>query len=119
MTTLAAITVERTGGGIATVRLRGEHDIANVAELERALASTSDATGTVVDMSGVRFVDSSVLGALVNAAGRDREAPFAIVLGAAGNPTVRRLLELTGLATVLPTYGSIEEATAAIAGRPT
>ena len=115
MTTLAAITVERTGG-IATVRLRGEQDVANVGELERALAGTADARATVVDVSGVRFVDSSVLGALVNAAGRERRGRFAIVLGTAGNPTVRRLIELTGLATVLPTYESAEEALAALGG---
>ena len=97
------------------VVLEGEHDLATAQSVRARIAEAGD-QGVVVDLRPTQFVDSSILGVLVEAAKRaeERECGFAIVLDENANAAVRRVFEVTGLAALLPTYESMDDALAAV-----
>lgn len=92
------ISVEQGSSG-PTVVVRGELDIGNADELEGVL---DDVVGRRPDaalrleLSGLKFMDSSGIALLLRTAGRVRE--LSLVKPSAA---VRRLLEITGLTDVL------------------
>ena len=87
--------VERRNGNVV-VRLAGEIDLYNAAEVGAALAEVgeSEPERVVVDLGAVDFVDSTALGTLIEARKRLNSASF--VLAAPGRE-VRRALEVAGL----------------------
>ena len=84
--------------GAPTITVSGELDITNVAELKVAIEwfARDEPHQVILDLSGLRFIDSSGIGLLVYAAERvpsiQPREPSAVV---------RRLVELTGLTAVL------------------
>jgi anti-sigma B factor antagonist len=89
--------VERRDGGVV-VRLAGELDLYNAAEVGASLAqAAADAPAAlVVDLEEVSFIDSTALGTLVEAKKALPEGVrFAL---AAPTADVRRALEVSGLA---------------------
>jgi anti-sigma B factor antagonist len=112
------IVVDRDAAGVATLQLRGEHDVYTAPSLrEQIMALTEEQVPVVIDLDPASFIDSSILGVLLGGLRRAREqgSGFAIVLSDASDPTVRRIFEVTGLYPVFPVFGSREEATAAAA----
>jgi anti-sigma B factor antagonist len=93
-------------GESAVVRLVGELDLHNAEEVRRALLGClDDGAGRVVaDLGDVTFVDSTVLGAFIEAARRGD-----LVLAAPGAEP-RRALEISGLDQVLTLADSVDEA---------
>jgi anti-sigma B factor antagonist len=94
--------VERTGSS-AVIRLGGELDILTAPAVERAMATavSMPVRTVVLDISGVLFIDSSGLGAVV-AAHREAAARRVILrLSAPATPGVARVLHSTGLDDVL------------------
>jgi anti-sigma B factor antagonist len=89
---------------------RGELDVASahdfVARLERAVRSAEPLV--VIDLSGLMFIDSSGLAALIKA---DHEAKAAgrKMAVVRGPHQVQQLLELTGLADRIELVGSLAE----------
>jgi anti-sigma B factor antagonist len=106
--------------GVAIVELEGEHDIYTAPRLRDSLAELLEsAPGIVVDLSATTFVDSSILGALLNARQRALESGkgFAVCLADGSDPAVRRVFDMTGLTATLPVLDNLERATeAAVAG---
>lgn len=88
----------RREGDVTVLALTGEFDMAVVERFERELAAVEESSPPVivVDLTHVRFMDSSGLRALIVADQRARQAGrrFAIV---PGTPSVRRVFELTQL----------------------
>ena len=74
----------------------------------------------VIDLSQATFVDSSILGAVLDARRIAGEAGrgFAVACDGSAEP-VRRVLEVTGLAEELPVHPNREAALEALAGAPT
>jgi anti-sigma B factor antagonist len=106
------LALERTDAGLAVLTISGEHDLSTAPNLRRRLDGLLDeGTATVVDLSPATFVDSSILGAILDgrrsAAGAD--IGFAVV-HSNGADAVDRVLEVTGLRTELPVYAHREEA---------
>jgi anti-sigma B factor antagonist len=99
--------------GIPVVATPEEVDITNATELRTALLEASaDGPGTlVVDMTRTLFCDSAGLHALVGAHRRAVSEGGAVLLAVCGEP-VLRILALTGLGAVIPTFTSLEEALA-------
>ena len=93
----------------------GEVDIAAVPALERALDAAIETTagGFVIDLSGVEFMDSSGLLAVLNARGllAAEERALAVVCPAS---SVRQLLEVAGVSQLLVVCDSREDAEAAL-----
>jgi anti-anti-sigma factor len=86
-------------GGVRELRLSGELDMAGVERFERLLIEdqTPKSTTVVADLSGLTFIDSSGLRALIMADQRVRAAAgrFIVVRGPA---RVNQVLEMTGVA---------------------
>jgi len=102
--------------GAAVLTLSGELDIATAPEcgrcLTEAIASTQPAR-VVVDMKGVEFCDSSGLSVLVTALSGAEASGGDLVLCEL-HPRVQRVLDVTGLSRRFRSYGTVQEAIAAL-----
>jgi anti-sigma B factor antagonist len=98
---------------VVVVVVEGEHDIYTAPTLrERLDEAIARGGGIVVDLSGATFVDSSVLGALLDVRRRAIEAGqgFVVCVGGSIEPGVQRILDITGLVPVLPVITGREAA---------
>jgi len=85
------------------VWLRGEHDLSTVDVLSEALASAT--TDVTIDLSGVDFMDSTTLMAILQAASSADALGKAVALRNP-SPSARHLLDVCGLDELLePTPG--------------
>lgn len=84
---------------VHVVSLFGQLDLANADQVRDALIGVAGST-VVVDLSGLQFLDSSGIAALVSARGRILASDNGFELqGARG--IVRRVFEITGLSSLL------------------
>jgi anti-sigma B factor antagonist len=106
------LTLERNNAGVAVLTIAGEHDLSTAPNLRRRLDSLLDeGTAAVVDLSPATFIDSSILGVILD--GRRRAADSGIgfaVVHTNGADAVDRVLEVTGLRAELPVHARREEA---------
>ena len=115
------ITLDDSHGDVLVVCVSGEQDIYTAPalreRLEQGLAAT---TGLVVDLSAATFLDSSILGALLEARRQalERTIGYVVSLGESPEPGVQRILEITGLVPVFPVVKSREEALEAARSAP-
>lgn len=100
--------------GVSVVTLRGEHDLSSADAVRSELGRSE--SGVVANLAEVTFIDSSILGVLVECSQSGR--PFAVAAPPESSPEVQRLLELTGLSSLLPVHRSIPDAVAAVLGGP-
>jgi anti-anti-sigma factor len=115
--------VRREAGGdeIEIVVLQGEHDLGTLPQVREAIEAAADEEkALIIDLSSATFVDSSILGAVLDARRESREAgrAFAVACEDAAEP-VRRVLEVTGLADELPVHPNRDAALEALAVAPT
>jgi anti-sigma B factor antagonist len=105
------ISLDDSHGDVLIVVVRGEHDIYTAPalrdRLEQALTGAEGAgppTGVIVDLSGSTFLDSSILGALLEARRQalERGLGYVVCLGEEPERGVQRILEITGLVPVCP-----------------
>ena len=90
--------------GVWLLTLHGEHDIATQPSLREQLGHVRAAGGRiVVDLSGAGFVDSAIIGALLEGA----EAGSAVSVVAPPGSVARRLADLVRLADALPVYDDL------------
>lgn len=85
--------------GVPLIAVSGELDTSNVASLEAAIASITAERPErlILDLSGLRFMDSAGISVLIGAT-----AKVEAVYLRNPSPAVRRVIELTGLTGVLP-----------------
>lgn len=103
--------VDRDGGAVV-VHLAGELDLYNAHQVREALLACCEESPSrlVVDLSGVEFVDSTVLGVLVEARSRmDEKDAFAL---AAPGREARRALDVSGLDKHFVVRDTVEDALA-------
>jgi anti-anti-sigma factor len=99
---------ELPGGG-AVLRVEGELDMATAPTLEDALARAGFAERLVIDLTTCTFVDSSAVRMLVSSA-RDSEAAGGSLALVATDPGILRVLEISGVDTMLPVYQVLDAA---------
>jgi anti-sigma B factor antagonist len=89
-------------GDVATVALTGEIDVLTVEQVRTALADAiADRPGSVVvDLSGLSFIDSTGLGALISGFQRARDSRIGFRL-ARPSRHVRQILVVSGLLEVV------------------
>jgi len=107
---------EAADDGVEIVVLSGEHDLGTVPRVKEALGgAATNGKAILVDLSSATFVDSSILGALLEArrTAVDGGRGFAVACSGEAEP-VRRVLEVTGLADELPVHPTREAALAAL-----
>ena len=90
-------------GGVHTVALTGELDLATADEVDKELArvEATDAESIVLDLSGLTFMDSTGVRLVVNAHTRSRADADRLTLRR-GQAAVQRVMELSGVDVLLP-----------------
>lgn len=99
------IVLDDAAEDVVVVVVEGEHDIYTAPALrERLDEALGRGGGIVIDLTAATFVDSSVLGALLEARRRALEAEqaYVVCVGDSVEPGVQRILDVTGLVPVLP-----------------
>ena len=107
------IVLDDAAGEVVVVVVEGEHDIYTAPTLrERLDEAIGRGGGIVVDLTTATFLDSSVLGALLDARRRalDADQGFVVCVGESVEPGVQRILDITGLVPVLPVVTGRAEA---------
>jgi anti-anti-sigma factor len=90
----AGVTLDRAGDQLR-LRIAGEVDVSNVAELRAAADTAGRASVVVVDLAECTFLDSSALAVLARYLPLAERGELSLRLEGA-RPLVRRVLEITG-----------------------
>jgi anti-sigma B factor antagonist len=95
-----AVEVETMEGeGVVRIALSGELDVSTAASVEEQLLALENAAlppRVILDLRGLRFIDSTGLSLLINADSRSRKAGRRMTI-VSGTGASRRILETTGL----------------------
>lgn len=111
--------IESAQDGVAIVVLSGEHDLGSLPRVRDAFdAVAGEGKSILIDLCPTSFVDSSILGAILDARRSAVESArgFAVACDGSTEP-VRRVLEVTGLIKELPVLPSREAALAGLGGQ--
>jgi anti-anti-sigma factor len=102
VTSVTPIDLERDGE-VTIVVVRGEHDLSTAETLRSRLEAVREQRRPfVVDLSEATFIDSAVLGVLIAAHDQASSDGTAMAFAVGEGPTVRKIIDLTGLEAVLP-----------------
>ena len=103
--------------GYVICRPVGELDAFTVSQFRQSLAELASNPRILIDMSGVPFVDSAGLGALIGGIRRARELGGDVAV-CCNRPTLTRLLHTTGFDRIVTVAETLEEAAAALEPAP-
>ncbi|MDA8283642.1 MAG: STAS domain-containing protein [Actinomycetota bacterium] len=106
---MLTIQQDQTPEGYTIVRPVGELDAFTVSQFRQALAEMASSKQLIIDMSGVPFVDSAGLGALIGGIRRARELGGDVVV-ACNRPTLVRLLRTTGFDRIVTVTETVQQA---------
>jgi anti-sigma B factor antagonist len=98
---------------ITVCRPVGELDAFTVSQFRQSLAELASSPCLLIDLSGVPFVDSAGLGALIGGIRRVRELGGDVAV-ACPRPTLTRLLRTTGFDRIVTVTATVEEAMSAL-----
>jgi anti-sigma B factor antagonist len=103
---------DRTSGDFDVIELSGDIDVETARTLRAHIVDrfADSPARVVVDLSGVGFMDSSGLGALVSGWQLTRDDGAFRIAGASS--IVRRVLSITGMEDVFALYDTVDDATA-------
>jgi anti-anti-sigma factor len=98
--------------GVAVAGLEGEVDLSNVEIVERRLAETlfGERAGSVLDLSEIRFLDSSALRMLLNLGAMADEEGRKLHLVVAEGSFAAHVLEVTRFQDMLAIHPTVERA---------
>ena len=100
-------------GSHVELRPDGELDAYSVAQFREAFAGVCDEPRVIVNLSGVQFMDSAGLGALIGGIRKVRENEGRIAVFS-DRDAITRLLHTTGFDRIVPVKEAIADATAAL-----
>ncbi len=106
---MLTIEQEHTGDGYTICRPVGELDAFTVSQFRQALAEIASSPRLIIDMSGVPFVDSAGLGALIGGIRRAREMGGNVVV-VCNRASLVRTLRTTGFDRIVAMTETIDEA---------
>ena len=106
------ITIDETDDHIVC-RPAGDLDAYTVAAFREKLTELATYSRVVIDLSGVPFMDSAGLGALIGGIRKARENDARVVV-ACDRPALTRLLHTTGFDRIVPVTESYKDAVAAL-----
>ena len=106
----------RTDEGLSVLTITGEHDLSTAPALRRQLEDLlGDRDGIIVDLSSATFIDSSILGAILDGKRRAADAGIGFaVVHANSADGVGRVLDVTGLRAELPVHADKQDAVSAL-----
>lgn len=109
---MLTIEQEQTAEGYTICRPIGELDAFTVSQFRQSLAELASKPRLIIDMSGVPFVDSAGLGALIGGIRRARELGGDVVVSC-NRPSLIRTLRTTGFDRIVTMTETVDEAKAA------
>lgn len=95
----------------------GELDAFTVSQFRQSLAELASNPRLLIDLSGVPFIDSAGLGALIGGIRRARELGGEVAVSC-NRDTLTRLLHTTGLDRIVTVVETVEAAAAVLAAVP-
>jgi anti-sigma B factor antagonist len=104
---------EHTAQGHAICRPVGDLDAFTVSQFRQALAELTKGVQVIIDLSGIPFMDSARLGALIGGIRGIRELGGDVAV-ACNRPTLLRLLHSTGFDRIVTLAPTATEAAAAL-----
>jgi anti-anti-sigma factor len=108
-------------GDVRVARLVGELDLSNATDIADALAAAADeaALGLVIDMSGLRHLDSAGVRLLFDLRRRLSVRRQTLALAVPPDARIRDVLEMAAMHETVPVAATVDEALAAVraAGR--
>lgn len=107
--------VHEAGSNCAVYRFVGELDALTAPHLRQVSAGMASSPRVVIDLSGVAFIDSTGLNALVGGIRRIHERGGHVAVSSS-SPQVLRLLTLTGFEKIVPVADSVGEAAGKLHG---
>jgi anti-sigma B factor antagonist len=111
--TTSVAAVESAGEPYTLVGLAGEADVTNSDMLREVLEAevAKQPRTLIIDLSGLRFMDSSALHAILRV-NRTMDRQGGVLALAAPREPVAKMLRLTAADQLIPVYSSVAEATA-------
>ena len=115
MSRLAELELEEHDG-VQVAHLTGELDLSNVADVGDTLAAavSPEACGLVVDMDGLRHIDSAGVRMLFDVRRRLAQHRQDVVLAVPQQARIRDVLELTAVEMMVPVFDDVEAAVRAV-----
>jgi len=109
--TTSVATVESEGEPYTLVELVGEADVTNSDALRDVLDAevAKEPRTLIIDLSGLRFMDSSALHALLRV-NRSLDRQGGVLALVSPQPAVAKILRLTTADRLIPVFGSVAEA---------
>jgi anti-anti-sigma factor len=106
------LTRRRVDGSRVVVRLEGGHDVSSAVSLARELEEVFESgADVIIDLSDAEFIDSSILGVLVNAHRvAESSAHVGLVVVAPPGSPAAKLFDLVGAGDFIPTFPSFGDA---------
>jgi anti-sigma B factor antagonist len=104
------------GEGQRILSLKGPLSLHTVFGFQDAVRAETSSK-LILDFSGVPFIDSSGLGALVSVFVASKKTAQKLAF-ASLNPQVKALMEMTKVSQLFPIYPSVQDAQAALSGVP-
>jgi anti-sigma B factor antagonist len=104
---------EQTTEACTICRPVGELDAFTVGHFREALAESASKPRLIIDMSGVSFIDSAGLGALIGGIRRTRELGGEVVV-CCSRPSIVRTLQTTGFDRIVTMTETVGEAKAVL-----
>jgi anti-sigma B factor antagonist len=114
---LAELDVEDRDG-VRVARIEGELDLSNVVDVGEALVASvdADAIGLVLDMTGLRHIDSAGVRMLFDLRRRLVQRRQALALAVPERARIRDVLDLAAVGETVPLFGDVAAAVAAARG---
>lgn len=106
-------TVRPDGADYVVLRPSGDLDAYTVAQFREALTNLAEEPRVIIDLSGVPFMDSAGLGALIGGIRRSRENGGRVAVFC-DRPTLTRLLHTTGFNRIVPVEETMDVAVSAL-----
>ena len=109
--TVAVTARESAGEPYTLVEIAGEADVTNTDDLWRLLDEEvgQQPRTLIIDLSGLRFMDSSALHALLRV-NRSLDRQGGVLALVAPQPAVAKILRLTTADRLIPVFGTVAEA---------
>jgi len=107
-------TATPAGATAAIASFDGDLDLASIEAFEEVAGSATGDAGIVIDLSGVRFIDSSGIHAVGRARMANAERGVGVELVVAPGSAVERVLDMSGLSDELNPKSDREAALAAL-----
>ena len=104
------VTCEESGGSVIC-HLAGNLEHLTVGTFRDVISQVIPKQSVIIDLSGVPFLESAGLGALIGAARRVREMGGEAII-CAPRPSVNRVLEMVGLPRIVCVANSVADAVA-------